>query len=212
MNHDPASIRGRRGGPFRFTPGDDTQPPLIHVPITKEEQPMAKHRQYDPEFRVEACDRLEAGESLTQVSAEMDVPIGTLAGWPRRRATEAGSVGVDTPPQAGESEERHGPGHILADGRGVHTGGLADADAGGEHVPPWPSRMPTRLNADPAFRVVLDPESANRELEEAMSRWLADHFTTSFDGVTLHAQVPPIPTRWVVQAQVIHMEPEEDAP
>lgn len=189
--------------PLRFSPGDETKPPLIHVTITKEESPMAVHkRHYDPAFRAEACERLQAGESLKQVSRAMGVPVSTLASWQPRlttirredRADARLREWLERSEQAASTNDPGEEGERRAEEQPVVPDGV-DAIA---------------RTQEPAFRIELDPASANRALEQAMERWMAEHLRTRFDGTQIHVEVPPVPTRWVVQAQAIRMDPEEE--
>lgn len=163
---------GRKYGDLVFSPGDDTKPPLLTVPIDRKPEPRKETiplpRVTDEAAKRQALALIDAGLSVPMIAEEVGVSVPTVRRWKQRAAN---------PGLASEAK---------AEPR--------------EAVPP----------AEPTFRIALDPDSAQTAFAEAVGAWVQAHITTSFDGQTVHVDMPPLPDRWVVQATAVTMAPEEE--
>lgn len=210
---------GRKYGDLVFSPGDDTKPPLLTVPIGPKPEPrketIAVRRVIDPQVKDEALRLLQAGVSVHDVAAETGIAEPTL-----RKYKADLKRGLQAPV----------PMPMASEDKAANATPEPPTEAVKEAQPakPNPADFVTRLDpmeraltaSSPApaetaqertLRIVLDPDSANRALEQAMERWMSSHMRTHFDGTRIHVDLPPVPTRWVVQATAVSMTPEEDA-
>ncbi len=213
---------GRKYGDLVFSPGDDTKPPLLTVAIGPKPEPrketIAVRRVIDARTKDEALRLLQAGVSVHDVAAETGIAPSTLYGW--QADLKNGSLTVPAPtPVASEAP--------IASA----TPALREPPPEAVHetppAKPNPADFVTRLDpmeraltassaapeeTAPAltFRILLDPASAHQALADAANAWIHAHLTTHFDGQTVKVHMPPVPTRWVVQAQAVSMVPEEE--
>ena len=188
----------------------------IHAALQKQAR-HGKTAAIDPATKQHALSLLDAGLSAAAVAEEMGVSKVTIYRW-KQDAVNPGLASEAKPAPPAETEPKSFP----VKARVTHAGRMepvdttpdpkseTDAPQADGHFAGLDALLHRETRADPAFRIVLDPESAQKAFAAAVGAWVQAHLTTSFDGQTGRIHVPPLPTRWVVQAQAITMAPEED--